>query len=240
MILFPAIDIKDGKVVRLHQGDYGQITQYADDPVAVARQFTDQGAQWVHVVDLDAAKTGKTVNQALVKKIATQSGLKVQTGGGIRSLEVAGQYLRAGIARVVVGTQAARDPSFLQELGQAFPQQVALGLDTRAGKIAVTGWTETTDLTLESYLAQAPLTGIAALIFTDISRDGMLTGPNLKSLKRVLEISPVPVIASGGIASLEDLKSLRDLHHSNLLGAIVGKALYEGKFTVSEALKILK
>jgi phosphoribosylformimino-5-aminoimidazole carboxamide ribotide isomerase len=239
MILFPAIDIKDGKVVRLEQGDYGKVTQYADDPVAVARQFAAQGAAWAHVVDLDAAKTGEPLNQAVVQRIAEEAGLKIQLGGGVRSVEMAQQYLRAGISRVVVGTQAVRDPSFLKKLGEGFPGKVALGLDTKEGKLAVAGWTETIELKIEAYLAGAPLQGIAALIFTDISRDGMLTGPNLKSLKKVLEISPVPVIASGGIASLEDLKSLRELKHPNLLGAIVGKALYEGKFTVEQALNIL-
>jgi phosphoribosylformimino-5-aminoimidazole carboxamide ribotide isomerase len=239
MILFPAIDLKDGKVVRLKQGDYGQVTQYGADALAVAKKFADQGAQWVHVVDLDAAKTGEAKNQAIVEQIAAQSGLKVQTGGGIRTLQTAGKFLAAGISRVVVGTQAVRDPAFLRELGEAFPNRVALGLDTKEGKIAVTGWTETVDQTLESYLQTAPLQGIAALIFTDISRDGMLTGPNLESLKKVLADSPIPVIASGGISSLEDLKSLSGLKHPNLLGVIVGKALYEGKFTVKEALKIL-
>jgi phosphoribosylformimino-5-aminoimidazole carboxamide ribotide isomerase len=239
MILFPAIDIKDGKVVRLKQGNYNQVTQYAEDPLEIAKQFAAQGAEWVHVVDLDAAKSGQPLNQAAVRRIAKDSGLKVQQGGGVRSPEMAEKYLQSGVTRVVVGTQAVRDPMFLEKLGEAFPGQVALGLDTKEGRIAVAGWTEMTDLKIETYLAQAPLKGIAALIFTDIARDGMLAGPNLSSLKKILEISPVPVIASGGIGSLEDLQSLSELKHPNLLGAIVGKALYEGKFTVKEALKTL-
>ena len=240
MILFPAIDLKDGKVVRLKQGDYDQVTQYGDDALTVAKQFAAQGAQWVHVVDLDAAKSGEPKNQAIVEAIAAQSGLKVQTGGGIRSKETAGKYLSAGVSRVVVGTQAVREPKFLAELGQAFPGQIALGLDTKGGKIAVTGWTETVDQSLEAYLQTAPLHGVATLIFTDISRDGMLTGPNLESLKKALAASPVPVIASGGVAALEDLKSLVALKNNKLLGVITGKALYEGKFTVAQALQVLK
>lgn len=239
MILFPAIDIKDGKVVRLMQGDYDQVTQYAEDPLAIAKQFAAQGAEWVHVVDLDAAKSGQPKNQSAVQQIAAESRLKVQQGGGVRSLEMAKKYLQSGVARVVVGTQAVRDPQFLKELGETFPEKVALGLDVKQGKIAVAGWTETTDLSVEAFLAKQNLTGIAALIFTDISRDGMLSGPNLQSLKNILEISPIPVIASGGIGSLQDLKALSALKHPKLLGAIVGKALYEGKFTVKEALTIL-
>ena len=238
MILYPAIDIKDGKVVRLRQGDYDQVTQYAESPLDQAKSFAAQGAEWLHMVDLDAAKVGQAVNAAIIEEIAGATSLKVQIGGGIRSIEMAESYLSKGIARVVVGTQAVKDPAFLAQLGKTFPDQVALGLDTKAGQIAIQGWTETVNQSIEEFLSHAPLKGISCLIFTDIARDGMLQGPNLEALQHVLEISPIPVIASGGVAQLDDLQQLKALQHPNLNGVIAGKALYEGKFTLEEALKL--
>ncbi|MGH7830418.1 MAG: 1-(5-phosphoribosyl)-5-[(5-phosphoribosylamino)methylideneamino]imidazole-4-carboxamide isomerase [Candidatus Binatia bacterium] len=238
MILFPAIDLKDGQVVRLKQGDYSRVTRYAKDALAQAREFAAQGAEWLHMVDLDAAKAGQAVNRKLIAQVAKQSGLKVQVGGGIRSVEMAGAYLGEGVSRVVVGTKAARDPDFLRALGATYPKQVALGLDTKDGKIAVQGWTETLDVSAEDFLKSASLQGIYCLIFTDIARDGMLTGPNLQALRRVMAATELPVIASGGIARLEDIRALADLENCKLLGVIVGKALYEGKFTLKEALQV--
>lgn len=239
MILFPAIDIKDSKVVRLTQGDYEQVTEYAEDPVSQAKAFVQQGASWLHVVDLDAAKAGQPVNQKIIAKIVQETSLQVQIGGGIRSVEMAQQYLDLGVKRIIVGTQAVKDPLFLQTLAKKFPQQVALGIDTKEGKIAIQGWTETVSQSLKGYLTQTPLSGVACLIFTDIARDGMLSGPNLQALQEVLDASPIPVIASGGISSLEDLRKLNSLNHPNLLGVISGKAIYEGRFTLQEALKEL-
>lgn len=238
MIFFPAIDIKDGKVVRLTQGDYDQVTEYAEDPVAQAEGFAASGARWIHVVDLDAAKAGAPVNGKLIKMMAGLPGVQIQIGGGIRSLAMAQSYLEAGVARVVVGTKAVTDPEFLEELGENCPEQVALGLDTKAGEIAIQGWTETVGKSVAEFLRDAPLKGIACLIFTDIARDGMLTGPNLPALKEVLEQSPIPVIASGGVASIEDLQALIDLKHPNLMGVISGKALYEGRLTLQAALEL--
>jgi len=192
------------------------------------------------MVDLDAAKAGHPVNRALIAKVAKQSGVKIEVGGGIRSLEMARAYLEEGVQRVVVGTQAVRDPEFLAQLGANFPGQVALGLDAKEGKIAVQGWTETTDRSVEDFLKAAPLKGIHCLIYTDIERDGMLTGPNIPALKKVLQASGLPVISSGGIGSLQDIQNLLDLEDCKLLGTIVGKALYEGKFTLEEALQIAK
>lgn len=238
MIIFPAIDIQEGQVVRLRQGDYGQATRYGEDPLAQALKWAEQGAEWLHVVDLDAAVAGQPVNRALIARIARESGLKVQIGGGIRSLAMAKFYLDDGVARIVVGTRAARDPEFLKTLGENLPGKVALGLDTRGGKIAVQGWTETLDASAEAFLKSAPLAGLACLIFTDIERDGMLTGPNIPALAKVMDATTLPVIASGGISSLEDIRALADLEAGKLLGVIVGKALYEGKFTLKEALKV--
>lgn len=238
MIFFPAIDIKDGKVVRLTQGDYDQVTEYAQDPVAQAEGFAATGARWIHVVDLDAAKAGAPVNGELIKKMASLPGVQIQIGGGIRSLAMAQSYLGAGVARVVVGTKAVTDPEFLAELGENIPEQVALGLDTKNGEIAIQGWTETVGKSVKDFLQDAPLKGIACLIFTDIARDGMLTGPNLPALQEVLEQSPIPVIASGGVASIEDLQALIDLKHPKLMGVISGKALYEGRLTLQGALEL--
>jgi phosphoribosylformimino-5-aminoimidazole carboxamide ribotide isomerase len=224
-------------VVRLKQGDYGQVTRYGDNPVAWAGYWAEQGAEWLHVVDLDAAKSGQTVNLVVIAEIARRSGLKVQIGGGIRSLAMAQLYFNEGITRVVVGTKATEEPEFLQAMGKTFPNKVALGLDVKEGKIAIQGWTETTDRTVEEFLKTAPLEGICCLIFTDISRDGMLTGPNLPALQRVMAATELPVIASGGIATLDDIRALAGLKNRKLLGAIVGKALYEGKLSLPEALK---
>lgn len=237
MILFPAIDIKDGKVVRLKQGDYDQVTSYGEDPLAMALEWAAQGAEWLHVVDLDAAKAGLPVNLTVVAEIARRSGLRVQIGGGIRTLEMAKLYFDEGISRVVVGTKAAQNPEFLRSIGVTFPGHVALGLDTKEGKIAIHGWTETLEETAVDFLKSAPLKGIHCLIYTDIARDGMLTGPNLPALQDILNATELPVIASGGVSSLADIRSLAELENCKLLGVIVGKALYEGKFTLKEALQ---
>lgn len=237
MILFPAIDLKDGKAVRLQQGDYDQVTQYSDDPLALARRFAEEGAKWIHIVDLDAAKAGKPVHRELIARIAREVPARLQVGGGIRSVATAGEYIGDGVARVVVGTKATQDPEFLAALGAKFPGKIALGLDTKAGKIAVHGWTETTGLTVPEYLKSAPLAGVYCLIFTDIARDGMLSGPNIPALREVMAATELPVIASGGVSSLEDLRALVAMEDCKLLGAITGKALYEGKFTLREALK---
>ncbi len=238
MIFFPAIDIKGGKVVRLTQGDYDKVTEYAEDPLAQAQGFVAAGASWIHVVDLDAAKAGAPVNAKLIQEMATLPGVQIQIGGGIRTVAMAETYLNSGVARVVVGTKAVQDPSFLAELGDAFPEKVALGLDTKGGRIAIHGWTQTVRLKVDEFIATAPMQGIACLIFTDIARDGMLTGPNLIALQEVMDHSPIPVIASGGVASLQDLKKLYALKHPKLLGVISGKAIYEGRFTLGEALAL--
>jgi len=239
MIVFPAIDLKDGKAVRLKQGDYDQVTQYSDDPLALARRFKQEGAEWIHIVDLDAAKAGSPVHLELIARIAKEvAPVKIQVGGGIRSLEVAKAYFDAGIERVVIGTKAVQDPAFLASLGKAHPGRIALGLDTKAGKIAVQGWTETTGTSIRDYLQTAPLSGVVCLIFTDIARDGMLTGPNVQALQEVARATELPIIASGGVSSLQDIQTLVDLEDCHLLGVITGKALYEGNFSLQEAIQV--
>lgn len=241
MIVFPAIDLKDGKAVRLRQGDYDQVTQYSSEPLQLIRQFRDEGAEWIHVVDLDAAKAGRPVHLELIARMAREAGpAHLQVGGGIRTVEAADAYFAENVARIVVGTKAVQDPEFLRQLGEAHPKKISLGLDTKAGKIAVHGWTETTGLSVADYLQQAPLEGVHSLIFTDIARDGMLTGPNLEALKEVLKVTELPVIASGGISSLADIQSLVDLEDCKLLGVITGKAIYENKFSLKDALAIAK
>ncbi len=238
MILYPAIDLKDQKVVRLIQGDYNQVTVYSDDPVSMAKKWADEGAQWLHLVDLDAAKTGQPAHQKVIEKIAHEVQVKIQIGGGVRSLETAQEYLNSGVSRVVVGTKAVSDRNFLEELGKKCSGKIALGLDTKQGKIAVSGWLESTDQSIEDFLSKAPLSGIGPLIFTDIARDGMLKGPNLEALLQVLNATTLEVIASGGVSSLEDIQKLKELKHPRLDGVIIGKALYEGKFTLKEALDV--
>ena len=241
MKLFPAIDLRGGHVVRLEQGDFARETGYSDDPVAVAKSFADAGAEWVHVVDLDAA-AGKGNNRVVVQRIARAVSAKVQTGGGVRSLEDAQQLADAGVARVVMGSAAVRDPGLVGTVAKVI--DVAVGLDHRNGEVATDGWLRGSSLTLSAAVGQYP--SASAFIVTDISRDGMLAGPDIDGLRELLSITGVPVIASGGVAELGDLRELRDVRVAasdnvrTLAGVIVGKAIYEGRFDVRDALKALR
>lgn len=233
--LYPAIDLRDGRVVRLRQGDYDQETSYGDDPLRVAESFADAGARWIHVVDLDAARTGTPVNRPLIGTLATAlSGrASVQTGGGVRTLEDVRDLASHGVGRVVMGSAAVSDPDLVRRAGDI--ADVVVGLDHRQGELAVHGWTEGSGVNLMEALAWFPTA--AAFVITDISRDGMLLGPDLDGLRRCVTSTNVPVIASGGVASLDDLRSLRGIE--GLSGVITGKALYEGRFSVVDALRIL-
>jgi phosphoribosylformimino-5-aminoimidazole carboxamide ribotide isomerase len=241
MKLYPAIDLRGGQVVRLEQGDFAREKGYSNDPVAVARSFVAGGAEWIHVVDLDAA-AGKGNNRAVVQSIARAVGAKVQTGGGVRSLDDAQQLADAGVARVVMGSAAVRDPDLVDAVAKLV--DVAVGLDHRNGEVATDGWLRGSTLTLSSAVGQYP--SASAFIVTDISRDGMLAGPDVAGLRELLSITDTPVIASGGVAELSDLRELRDVHVSvgdevrTLAGVIVGKAIYEGRFDVPDALKALR
>jgi phosphoribosylformimino-5-aminoimidazole carboxamide ribotide isomerase len=238
LTLYPAIDVRAGRAVRLTRGDFAAETVYADDPVAVARSFAAAGASWIHVVDLDAARTGEPANLAVVEAIAAAVPCLVQTGGGVRSLEAAGALLLAGAARVVVGTAAVERPELLGDLCAAHPGRVAVGLDARGRDLAVEGWTAPTGRDLLGLARDLASAGVAALIVTEISRDGTMAGPDRDQLAAVLGATTVPVLASGGVGTLDDLVALRRLEVDgrSLAGAVVGRALYEGRFTLGEAL----
>jgi len=233
--LYPAIDLRDGKVVRLLQGDYDAQTTYGDDPVAVARGFADAGATWIHVVDLDAARSGSPVNRPVVAAIAAAVAgrARVQTGGGVRTIGDAQSLADAGVARVVMGSAAVADPSLVAEASKVVP--VAVGLDHRAGEVAVHGWTEGSGVQLADALGWFPTA--AAFVITDIARDGMLGGPDIDGLAEAGRATAIPVIASGGVSSLADIVALKAV--PGVDGVITGKALYEGRFTVAEALEVL-
>lgn len=239
--LLPAIDLRDGRAVRLLRGDYDAETVYSDDPLDVARAYEAAGAEWIHVVDLDAARTGEPVNAPLVAAIATSVGCSIEAGGGVRTAEAAERLLGAGVARVVVGTAAVEQPGLVAELCARHPGRVAVGLDARGRSLAVRGWTETTGADLTDAARRLEDAGAAALIVTEIGRDGTMFGPDVDQLFAVLEATAVDVIASGGVGTLEDLGTLAGLRRGDrsLAGVIVGRALYEGRFTVEEALACL-
>ena len=230
MDLYPAIDLRDGRCVRLYQGDYGRETVYGDDPVAQALAFEAAGAPWIHVVDLDAARTGTPVNRSVVASIAAAVSVPVQTGGGVRDRAAAEALFDAGVARVVIGTAALADPGLVRSL--AADHAVAVGLDARGRDLAVEGWTQASGRDLVDAARAFADAGVAALVVTEIGRDGTLEGPDLGGLREVMAATSVPVIASGGVGSLDDLRALQGLGPA---GVIVGRAIYEGAFTVEEA-----
>ncbi|HNJ98385.1 MAG TPA: 1-(5-phosphoribosyl)-5-[(5-phosphoribosylamino)methylideneamino]imidazole-4-carboxamide isomerase [Ilumatobacteraceae bacterium] len=234
--LYPAIDLRDGKVVRLRQGDYDDQTTYGDDPVAVAVGFAEAGATWIHVVDLDAARSGSPLNRPVVAAIAAavRGSATVQTGGGVRTVGDAQALADAGVARVVMGSAAVKEPSLVAEASKVVP--VAVGLDHRSGEVAVHGWTEGSGVQLADALEWFPTA--AAFVITDIARDGMLTGPDVEGLAAAARATGIPIIASGGVATLDDLRALRDV--PGVTGVISGKAIYEGRFTVAQALEVLR
>lgn len=237
MLIFPAVDLKEGKAVRLLQGRMEAATVYADDPVAVAQDFARQGAEYLHVVDLNGAFAGEPVNDEVIKKIVSSVSLKVQVGGGIRTLERVVELLKLGVERVILGTVAVRDPDLVEEAVQRYGERIVVGIDAKDGRVAVQGWAETTDLSVVELALAMKKVGVKRVIFTDIARDGMLQGVNIDSTARLAQATGLAVIASGGIAGLEDLTKLRAQADQGVLieGAIVGKALYAGAFTLEEA-----
>lgn len=233
--LFPAIDLRGGRVVRLRQGDYADETVYGDDPLAVATSFVEQGARWVHVVDLDAARSGDPVNRPVIATIANRLAgrARIQTGGGVRAVADARSLADAGVARVVMGSAAVASPELVADVSAVVP--VAVGLDHRAGEIAVHGWTEGSGRTLHDVVTWFPTA--AAFVVTDIARDGMLSGPDVDGLRDLATRTTVPLVASGGVSSLDDVRALATI--PGLHGVITGKAIYEGRFTVTEAVRVL-
>jgi phosphoribosylformimino-5-aminoimidazole carboxamide ribotide isomerase len=236
MLVIPAIDVKEGRCVRLRQGDMQQETVYSEDPVAIARQWEQQGARLLHVVDLDGAIEGRPRNLSQIEAILTAVSVPVQVGGGIRSIEAVRVYFERGARRVVLGTAAIQDHTIIEEASRQFPERVWLGLDVRDGQVAVRGWTGVSDLSVASLLSTLKPYALGGIIYTDIARDGMMSGPNLSALRAVVASSLFPVIASGGIARLDDLRAIRALG-SRVEGVIVGKALYEGRLRLSEAME---
>ncbi|CAB4731039.1 unannotated protein [freshwater metagenome] len=236
MDLFPAIDLRNGKCVRLYQGDYGRETVYGDDPVSQALAFVAAGAPWVHVVDLDAARTGEPLNRSVIAAIAAAISVPLQVGGGVRDERSAKALFDAGVTRVVIGTAALEDPAFVRRL--AARHRVAVGLDTKGREVAVRGWVDGSGRDVIDVAAEFVDDGVEALVITQIARDGTLEGPDLEGLAEMLEASPIPVVASGGVGTLAHISSLVGLHVGTrqLSGVIVGRALYEREFTIEAAI----
>jgi phosphoribosylformimino-5-aminoimidazole carboxamide ribotide isomerase len=240
VILFPAIDLKDGVCVRLQQGDRARATVFNRDPAAQAHAFEVQGFEYLHLVDLDGAFAGKPMNARAVERILETISLPVQLGGGIRDMATIEAWLGNGVTRVIIGTAAVRDPAFVADAARRFPGQVAVGLDTRDGKVAVEGWAETSELTALDIAKRYEDAGVSAIIHTDIARDGLLAGLNLDATIALADAVSIPVIASGGLASLDDVKALLEPRASKLAGAIAGRALYDGRLDAAAALAMLR
>lgn len=236
MILFPAIDLYDRKVVRLLKGDYEKMTVYSDDPVKTAKNIESMGGSWLHLVDLEGAKDGTTPNFDVVSAIAKDTGLKVEIGGGIRSFETIEKYLNAGVSRVILGTKAVKDPEFLKEAVSKWGDKIAVGVDAKNGKVAVNGWLDVLDIDMFDFLQDIKEIGVKTAIVTDISKDGAMKGTNLPLYERLSKLSGIDITASGGVSTLDDLKALKAM---NIYGAILGKAMYNGAIELSEALNLV-
>jgi phosphoribosylformimino-5-aminoimidazole carboxamide ribotide isomerase len=238
MIIFPAIDIKDGQVVRLLQGDFDQVTEYARDPLAIAREWVSRGAGWLHLVDLDGARTGNMRNREIIIKIARAAGVPVETGGGVRGEEDIAGLVDGGVRRVILSTKAIEDRAFLTAMLRKYGDKIAVSLDCKDGRLTQRGWVDTTNIKAAEFVKELEHLGVSWVIYTDIARDGMLTGPNLERLEEILSVTKIPVIASGGVATIGDIRELKKLEPRGLLGAITGKALYEGTLDLEEALRV--
>lgn len=239
MIFYPAIDLKDGQCVRLLRGEMDAATVYGDNPAAQAQAFASAGCKWLHVVDLNGAVSGAPVNTGAVEAILATVKIPVQLGGGIRNIDTVRHWIERGVQRVVLGTVAVREPQVVKDACKEFPGQVALGIDARGGKVAVQGWTETSEMEVIDLAKRMEDAGAAAIIYTDIDRDGAETGPNLEATLALADAVSTPVIASGGVSSLADLVGLRDASGDKLDGVISGRAIYEGKIDPMQAVLIL-
>jgi phosphoribosylformimino-5-aminoimidazole carboxamide ribotide isomerase len=239
VILFPAIDLKEGAAVRLQQGDMDRATVFNRDPAAQAHAFEQQGFKYLHIVDLDGAFAGKPVNAQAVERILETVAIPVQLGGGVRDMATVEGWLGKGVSRVIIGTAAVRNPALVREAAKKFPGRVAVGLDARGGKVAVEGWAETSELTALDIAKRFEDAGVSAIIYTDIARDGLLKGLNLEATIGLADAISIPVIASGGLGSLDDIKALLAPRAAKLEGAIAGRALYDGRLDPAEALKLI-
>lgn len=238
MILYPAIDIKDGKVVRLKQGRFDDVTVYSEDPLETAHKWVAMGAQWLHVVDLNGALEGKPVNTSVIETIMQGVNIPVQIGGGIRGRDIAEIYLTLGAGRIVIGTMALEDPDLIRVLSDEFPERVAVAIDAKEGHVAVHGWQETGKRKAIDLAKKMKDKGADCIIYTDISRDGMLSGPNFDAIQEMAQKSPIPVIASGGVSSLKDIERLKEMEAYGVVGAVLGRSLYEGTIDLAEAIRI--
>ncbi|MGQ0793658.1 MAG: 1-(5-phosphoribosyl)-5-[(5-phosphoribosylamino)methylideneamino]imidazole-4-carboxamide isomerase [Deltaproteobacteria bacterium] len=237
MLIIPAIDLKGGKCVRLLKGEEAAVTVFSENPAQVARRWEGFGAKWIHVVDLDGAFSGEPKNFDLIREIAKSLSCPIQVGGGIRTLGVIERYLNLGAGRVILGTAAFVSRDFLAEACRLFPGRIALGLDTKGGKIAVKGWTEVVDLDTAAALREVKDMGVALVIHTNVDRDGTMEGVNLASMREFAEASPLPVVASGGIASMSDLEKIATLEGEGVVGAILGRSIYTGAINLAEAIE---
>lgn len=236
MNIFPAVDIKDGKCVRLRQGIEDQVTVFSDDPVAMARQWVEVGTKWLHVIDLDGAFSGTPRNMALIRELCSAVSIPVQLGGGIRSLDVAGKYLEAGVTRLIIGTVALEDPALFRELCQTYPGRIGVSLDARDGHLKTKGWVEDAGKTVADVVPELEAAGAAFFIYTDISRDGMQSGVNIPALEALLAMTDLPVLIAGGISTLDDVQAVHPLRKRGLAGVITGKAIYAGSLDLKAAL----
>jgi phosphoribosylformimino-5-aminoimidazole carboxamide ribotide isomerase len=240
VILFPAIDLKEGLAVRLEQGDMARATVFNHDPVEQARVFAAQGFQYLHLVDLDGAFAGRPMNAKAVERILAAVKIPVQLGGGIRDRATIEAWLGKGVTRVIIGTAAVRDPTLVKQAAAAFPGRVVVGLDARDGKVAVEGWATTAELSVLDLARRFEDAGVAAIVYTDVARDGMLKGLNLDATVALAEAVTLPVVASGGLASIDDVRALLTPRARKLAGAIIGRALYDGRLDAAEALKLIR
>jgi phosphoribosylformimino-5-aminoimidazole carboxamide ribotide isomerase len=240
VILFPAIDLKNGEAVRLEQGDMARATVFHRDPAEQARTFASQGFEYLHIVDLDGAFAGKPMNAAAVERILAAVRIPVQLGGGIRDHATIEGWLGKGVTRVIIGTAAVRDPALVKAAAKRFPGRVAVGLDARDGMVAVQGWAESSELSVLDIARRFEDAGVAAIVYTDIARDGMLKGLNIDATIGLADAVSIPVIASGGLASLDDIRALLHPRAKKLAGAIAGRALYDGRFDAAAALKLIR
>ena len=237
MLIFPAIDLYDKKAVRLYKGDYNQMTVYSENPVEVAKGFKAQGAEYIHMVDLEGAKDGTTPNFEVVAAVAKESGLKVEIGGGIRDEETVKKYIDAGVMRVILGTAALNDPEFLESVCKKYGDKIAVGADLKDGQVAIKGWLETSSVSGMDFLSKMQDLGVKTVICTDISRDGAMRGTNRELYRELSEKFTMDIVASGGVSTIDDVKALRSM---KLYGAIVGKAIYTGDISLSEAIEVAK
>ncbi len=237
MKIFPAIDIKDKKCVRLIKGNFENKTEYKTSPINQAGKYKDHGFKNLHIVDLDGALTGETVNLDIIKQIVSKYDFKIEIGGGVRSLDSIKQYIEAGVEKVILGSGAIKNKEFLKEACQKFKDQIALGLDAKEGKLSVSGWKENLNIKTTDFLKEVNSYGVSRIIYTDINRDGMKTSPNFEETKKIAELANCPVVISGGVSSINDIKKAKELNNNKIEGIIVGKAIYDGDIKLEELAK---